>query len=245
MTKGMRLEDAAKNLNVSGSTLKHNLISQSRPNATPTIVDQKGITQLNFDTLPSEQGLAATADSNSFVVKEIPKSRARPDEHLGNHEVEAVGMVGEETREVSRSTLKRSCREYGIQRWPPRKKHKISCQSCPNESPMFIDQERITQLNSDALPTSNQVLTNTDTTSVTVKARYGNETIIKFRLSKPWGMVKLEGQVKKRLAGTFDIKYKDEDNEWILIACDEDLQDCISSSRPQGPTSIEVLLVPK
>ncbi|KAG5560393.1 hypothetical protein RHGRI_003642 [Rhododendron griersonianum] len=67
----------------------------------------------------------------------------------------------------------------------------------------------------------------------------------RFGGERPWGMVELEQQVKKRLAGTYYIKYKDEDNEWILIGCDDDLQDCISSSRPQGPTLIEVLLVAK
>ncbi|KAI8566491.1 hypothetical protein RHMOL_Rhmol02G0045400 [Rhododendron molle] len=150
--------------------------------------------------------------------------------------------------DVNQFTPKHACPTYGIHIWPPRKKHNFIGQSCPNESPEFVDQEQSTQVNSDALLPSNQVSASADTTSVTVKARYGNDIIIKFRLSWPWEIVKLEQQVEKRLkleAGTYNIKYKDGDNELILIACDEDLQDCISSSRLQGATSIEVLLEPK
>ncbi|KAG5560391.1 hypothetical protein RHGRI_003640 [Rhododendron griersonianum] len=63
--------------------------------------------------------------------------------------------------------------------------------------------------------------------------------------NRPWVMVELEQQVQKRLKledGTYYIKYKDEDNDLIIIACDEDLQDYISSSRPRGSTSIEASL---
>ncbi|KAI8566448.1 hypothetical protein RHMOL_Rhmol02G0041300 [Rhododendron molle] len=117
----------------------------------------------------------------------------------------------------------------------------------PNESPPVVDQERIPQLNSDTLMPSNQVLATRNTNSVTVKARYRKETI-KFRLSWPWETVELKQQVERRLElkdGTYFIRYKDEANEMILIACDEDLQDCISSSSPHGINLIEVFLEPK
>jgi hypothetical protein len=31
--------------------------------------------------------------------------------------------------------------------------------------------------------------------------------------------------------GTFDINYLGDDNEWALIACDADLQECVDISR--------------
>ncbi|XP_058224835.1 transcription factor MYC1-like [Rhododendron vialii] len=148
---------------------------------------------------------------------------------------------------VSRSTLKRVCREYGIDRWPPRKKHKLINQSQPDEIPGVVDQERISQLNSDTLLPSNQISATVDKNSVTVKARYGKLTI-KFQLSWPWEMMELERQVKQRLkleAETYYINYKDEDNELILIACDEDLQNYISSSSLLVTNLIEVFLEPK
>ncbi|XP_058200618.1 uncharacterized protein LOC131315527 [Rhododendron vialii] len=150
--------------------------------------------------------------------------------------------------EVSRSTFKRACREYGIERWPPRKKRELNSQSHPNESPAVVDQERIPQSNSDMLLPSAQVSALIGMNNVTIMARYG-EVRIKFRLSWLWRMVELEQQVKKRLpleAGTYYIKYKDEDDGLMtLIACDEDLEDYISSSSRLGTHPIEVFLEPK
>lgn len=129
--------------------------------------------------------------------------------------------------QFSRSTLKRVCRGYGIDIWPPCKKHKLINQSHPNEIPAVVDQERIPQSNPDTLLPSYQISTTIDKNSVTVKARYGKLTI-KFQLSWPWKTRELERQVKQRLklkAGTYYANYKDEDNELIiLIACDADLQ---------------------
>ncbi|KAI8566479.1 hypothetical protein RHMOL_Rhmol02G0044500 [Rhododendron molle] len=151
--------------------------------------------------------------------------------------------VAAEHLKVSLSTLKRACRGHGIPIWPPCGEHN---QSHPNESPV-VDKEQIPQLKSDTLLPSNQVSTTNGTESVTMKARFGKHTI-KFQLSWPFGMEELKQQVKKRLeleAGTYYINYKDEDNDDILIGCDEDLQDFISRSSIPGTNSIEVFLQPK
>jgi hypothetical protein len=149
---------------------------------------------------------------------------------------------------VSKSTLKRICRDYNISRWPPRDEHKHIGQSRPNESPTIVDQERILPLKSNMPLPANQVSATIDNThSVTVRANY-QDLRIKFRLSLPWRMVELEQEVKKRLqleGGTYYIKYKDEDDGLTLIACDEDLKDCISSSSLLGTHSIEVFLSQK
>lgn len=145
---------------------------------------------------------------------------------------------------VSQSTLKLACREYGIHKWPPCKKLKLIYPSQSNESRVVVDQEQIPQLNSATVLPSDHFLATIDTDSVTVKARYGKVTI-KFMLSWPWRKIELEQEVEKRLKfGTY-IQYRDEDNELILIACDEDLQDCISSSMRLGICKIEVFLEPK
>ncbi|XP_058200615.1 uncharacterized protein LOC131315524 isoform X2 [Rhododendron vialii] len=330
-TKGMRLKDAANHLGVSMTKLKsscreygiqrwpphneHKLIRQSLPNATPAVVDQEGIPHLTSDIVPSNQALMATVDTNNFFEKEIllpqllPTARQKNlDVGFGNDEDEAIGMEvagtmegvmveaqlyfgcsgngkwkekspgGErgknkttgvkiaiakedilETKgmhlkdaakhlEVSRSTFKRACREHGIERWPPHKERELISQSHSNKSSAVVDQERTPQLNSDTLLPSAQVLDIVGTNIVTIMARYG-EVRIKFRLSWPWRMVELEQQVKKRLpleAGTYYIKYKDEDDGLMtLIACDEDLEDYISSSSRLGTHPIEVFLEPK
>lgn len=78
--------------------------------------------------------------------------------------------------------------------------------------------------------------------SATIKATY-REDIIRFRISLNSGIVELKDEVAKRLKlelGTFDIKYLDDDHEWVLIACDADLQECLDISRSSGSNIIRL-----
>ncbi|GFS38065.1 NIN like protein 7 [Actinidia rufa] len=156
-----------------------------------------------------------------------------------------------EFQNVSISTFKRVCRKYGIKRWPPRNVGKV------RPPPSHVDhQEEVPQLNSN-LP-SNQasasiahtqphdtVMQNANT--VNVKVKYGNDITIKFQLSLSSGLVELQQQVAKRLnleAGSYHIKYKDEEDELILIACDEDLQDCLRTCRSPGSNAVVLHIDP-
>lgn len=83
-----------------------------------------------------------------------------------------------------------------------------------------------------------------DVEMVTIRANFENNTI-KFRLSLSSRLVELQEEITRRLnlkPREYYIKYKDEEDELILITCDDDLQDCIRSSRLMGNTSIGVLL---
>ncbi|KAK7391359.1 hypothetical protein VNO78_19774 [Psophocarpus tetragonolobus] len=83
-----------------------------------------------------------------------------------------------------------------------------------------------------------------ETKTVTIKATY-REDILRFRVSLTCGIVELKEEVAKRLkleVGTFDIKYLDDDHEWVLIACDADLQECMDVSRSSGSNIIRVLV---
>ncbi|XP_059645284.1 protein NLP6-like isoform X2 [Cornus florida] len=80
--------------------------------------------------------------------------------------------------------------------------------------------------------------------TMTIKATY-REDMIRFRLSLESGIVKLKEEVARRLKlemGTFDIKYLDDDHEWVLIACDADLQECVDVSRSSGKNIIRLLV---
>ncbi|KAH6790691.1 NIN like protein 7 [Perilla frutescens var. frutescens] len=80
--------------------------------------------------------------------------------------------------------------------------------------------------------------------TITIKATY-REDIIRFRLPIDSGIVKLKDEVAKRLKlelGTFDIKYLDDDHEWVLIVCDADLQECFDVSRSSGGNIIRLLV---
>ncbi|KAJ1277817.1 hypothetical protein BS78_04G032100 [Paspalum vaginatum] len=64
---------------------------------------------------------------------------------------------------------------------------------------------------------------------VTVKASYRGD-IIRFRVPSSAGVATVKGEVAKRLgleAGEFDVKYLDDDNEWVLLSCDADFQECL------------------
>ncbi|THF99758.1 protein NLP6-like isoform X1 [Camellia sinensis] len=149
---------------------------------------------------------------------------------------------------VSKSTLKRVCRPYGVKRWPPHI-NKVGCSQLDESAPC---------VNSDHLPSTQSLATIVhtepyDTTMqdaniVTIKAKYGEGVTIKFPLSLSSSFLQLQQEVAKRLdlkAGTYYVKYEDEDGELILIGCDEDLQDYMHDSRSLGRSSIVVLLEQK
>ncbi|KAH7853108.1 hypothetical protein Vadar_033344 [Vaccinium darrowii] len=70
-----------------------------------------------------------------------------------------------------------------------------------------------------------------DTRLVKIKAMY-KDYIIKFKLPLTSGLNELNEKVAMRLKlmlDSFDLEYKDEDEEWILISCDEDLRDYLDN----------------
>ncbi|XP_058203701.1 protein NLP7-like isoform X2 [Rhododendron vialii] len=157
-----------------------------------------------------------------------------------------------EKLQVSISTLKRVCRGYGLDRWPPRNQNIKKFPSF-RSSPVENKGQTRQHLNSD-LP-SKQASDSVAHTKpafqganiVTIRAKYENN-MIKFRLSLPSRLVALQQEVAKRLnleAGTYYIRYEDEENELILIACDQDLLDCIDTFKSLGNTSVVVQLEPK
>lgn len=93
-------------------------------------------------------------------------------------------------------------------------------------------------------PTTPHVTARKEMKRVTIKATY-KEDIIRFRISLSSGILELKEEVTKRLkleVGTFDIKYLDDDHEWVLIACDADLQECMDIPRSSGSNIIRLLV---
>ncbi|CAL5437757.1 unnamed protein product [Camellia sinensis] len=214
-----------------------NVVSAERSNIDVTCSQEKGKTQR-----------PKRVHNKTGVKIEIPL-----DDILQNSKKSI--QVAADNLKVSRSTLKRVCRSYGFPRWPPRKKNMVGS-SQPSESSPGVDHQQIPQLSFD-LPFNQASATVVhanphnraieDANSVTMRAKYINDITIKFRLSLSSGLVELQQQIAKRLhleAGSYYVKYKDEEDDVILIACDDDLQDCISTYRLLG-TSIVVLIDPK
>ncbi|XP_057511320.1 protein NLP6-like isoform X2 [Actinidia eriantha] len=169
-------------------------------------------------------------------------------------EIDATHLqeLGTKKTSVSISTFKRNCRQYGISRWPPRNMDKV----CPPQPSHVDHQEEVPQLNSN-LPFNQAAASITHTqphdtvmqnaNTLNVKAKFGNDITIKFQLSLPSRLVELQQQVTKRLnleEGSYHIKYKDEEDELILIACDDDLQDCILTCRSLGSNAVVLHIDP-
>ncbi|KAM7259850.1 hypothetical protein ACFE04_015591 [Oxalis oulophora] len=79
---------------------------------------------------------------------------------------------------------------------------------------------------------------------ITIKATY-MEDIIRFRISTSCDILELKEEVAKRVKlemGTFDIKYMDDDQEWVSINCDADLQECVDILRSSSKNMLRLLI---
>ncbi|GMQ05905.1 hypothetical protein CsSME_00050717 [Camellia sinensis var. sinensis] len=219
--------------------------------------------QQSMDALNNESNVVSAERSNIDVTCSQEKGKTKRPKRVHNktgvkieiplddilqNSKKSIQAAADDLK-VSRSTLKRVCRGYGFPGWPPRKKNMVG-QSQPSESSRGVDHQQISQLSFD-LPTvvhaNPHNIAIEDANIVTMRAKYINDITIKFRLSLSSSLVELQQQIAKRLhleAGSYYVKYKDEEDHAILIACDDDLQDCISTYRLLG-TSIVVLIDPK
>ncbi|RDY05172.1 Protein NLP7, partial [Mucuna pruriens] len=115
-----------------------------------------------------------------------------------------------------------------------------ACRMNPQCSDLAPVQQHMDTLNNTVTPFA----VRKEVKSVTIKATY-KEDIIRFKVSLNCGIVELKEEIAKRLkleVGTFDIKYLDDDNEWVLIACDADMQECMDISRPSGSNVIRLVV---
>ncbi|XP_027067848.2 protein NLP6-like isoform X2 [Coffea arabica] len=82
--------------------------------------------------------------------------------------------------------------------------------------------------------------------TIMIKASF-KEDMIKFPLSLSSGIMDFEKEVTKRLnltTGSFEIKYQNEDNNYILVSNDVDLQKLMFDMMSQRKNTIKVLLEP-
>ncbi|KAM7465311.1 hypothetical protein LguiB_012873 [Lonicera macranthoides] len=219
----------------------------------PTMEEALRTNELNvgiYEAVTSSERMLSRAEASErdYRTTDITLSYEDLRKHFGKKLDDAAKIL-----EVSRSTMKRVCRRHGIKKWPAPKRKKVNVlcvcsgnegiegtykgdSSCSNPSP------------TPAIAGISHKTTNSreeqDVGTVTVKATHGGHTIrfgLPF-LSRKTDLVK---QVIKRLPlneGYFNIKYQDEENDWILIACDEDLEQCIGIWK--GKSTIKMLVEP-
>nr|CAD1819924.1 unnamed protein product [Ananas comosus var. bracteatus] len=70
---------------------------------------------------------------------------------------------------------------------------------------------------------------NENSPTITVKAIYKND-MVRFKFLPSSGYQQLLEEIAKRfklLTGTFQLKYRDDEEEWVILASDSDLQECL------------------
>ncbi|KAK2991418.1 hypothetical protein RJ640_019064 [Escallonia rubra] len=134
----------------------------------------------------------------------------------------------------SRSKMKRSCRPFGILEWPSCKRKKVkptrSNLKNLNESVQSIE-ERIPESSRKDPSCANRRIQDAAPALVTIKATYADD-IIKFRITSSSTMAELSENLTERLPLTgrsLRIEYHDDEGDWVLLACEKDLQYCLTS----------------
>lgn len=82
--------------------------------------------------------------------------------------------------------------------------------------------------------------------SLKIKAMYGEERCI-FRLQPSWGFEKLKEEIAKRFGISqeiYDLKYLDDESEWVLLTCDADLLECIDVYKSSSAKTVRISVNP-
>ncbi|KAM0024145.1 putative transcription factor Nin-like family [Helianthus debilis subsp. tardiflorus] len=141
--------------------------------------------------------------------------------------------------DVSESTLKRKLRKLGIPEWrgPNFVKRKANDSS--------IIQISTTKKNNGAI--QDPSIVNINNNLITIKAEYAND-MIKFCLpnsQSTFMIVQQEiGKKFKLIIGTYNLKYLDEDGDWICLTSDEEMIECIKSSTKLDRIVVRLCVVP-
>lgn len=86
--------------------------------------------------------------------------------------------------------------------------------------------------------------TNSAVPFVTVKASYKDDTV-RFKFVPSMGYEKLSEELEKRfklLSGSFQIKYKDDEEEWVNLSNDLDLLECVDVIDSIGSRNVKLLV---
>ncbi|KAH7840692.1 hypothetical protein Vadar_020380 [Vaccinium darrowii] len=240
-----------------------NVVSEAQINNLPSLEpSQNGEEAMQLDSADHQSmdlyngQNVGTMERNIIVVSspEVGTRKLKDSSSRLKRIVRGYGIYRWPPRKIN--MVRKICWGYGIYRWLPRKINMV-CHSRPLP---LEDQEQIPKQPSDQASACDGNIKPAsacdgnikpglqDASMVTIKAKYGNYNL-KFKLPLSSRLEDLKQEVAKRLknlgAGTYHVKYKDEDDELILITCDEDLQYCIHTYRSMDKSTIVVLLEPE
>ena len=129
-----------------------------------------------------------------------------------------------------------------------------SSQCCSSETQLNSDTTTTTDVGGGVLTLSslekipqstNLSLSSLDNDFLRIKVSYGEEKI-RFRMGNSRRLSDLLWEIGKRFSiedmSRCDLKYLDEDNEWVLLTCDEDVEECVSVCSTTRSHTIKLLL---
>ncbi|KAJ7544896.1 hypothetical protein O6H91_09G098000 [Diphasiastrum complanatum] len=79
---------------------------------------------------------------------------------------------------------------------------------------------------------------------MTIKATCGPDTV-RFKMASSYEFLRLQEEISNRLNISLDalnLKYRDDDAEWVLLASDEDLKECIEVMKSTGEHVIRLMV---
>jgi len=114
------------------------------------------------------------------------------------------------------------------------------------ERPVVLPRSQSQMLVSEQKPEENMSgMQKSKPVSLKIKAMYGEERCI-FRLQPSWGFEKLKEEIVKRFSIApemyVDLKYLDDESEWVLLTCDADLLECIDVYKSSSAQTVRILV---
>ncbi|KAG9444668.1 hypothetical protein H6P81_016008 [Aristolochia fimbriata] len=103
-----------------------------------------------------------------------------------------------------------------------------------SSSPSFIGRKH----------SNTELCTRDDGCSVSIKATY-NEDTVRFKFKVNLGILQLFEEIGKRFklpSGSFQLKYLDDEDEWVMLVSDSDLQECVEVLESVGSCSVKILV---
>ncbi|CAD5313281.1 unnamed protein product [Arabidopsis thaliana] len=108
-----------------------------------------------------------------------------------------------------------------------------------------LDETILTLSSLENIPQGTNLLSSQDDDFLRIKVSYGEEKI-RLRMRNSRRLTDLLWEIGKRFSiedmSRYDLKYLDEDNEWVLLTCDEDVEECVDVCRTTPSHTIKLLL---
>ncbi|KAE8690317.1 Protein NLP5 [Hibiscus syriacus] len=170
---------------------------------------------------------AATSNSPSSSCSQSSSSSPSQCFSSGTHQPLNFNMFGNEELKIGDSSRNSELK---------RVKNDVELHALNQEPKLFPRSQSLISLKEQVNLDSLQPMSKTpsriarDLEAQRVKVTYGDEKI-RFRMQSKWRFKDLLQEITKRFnlddITRFDLKYMDDDSEWVLITCDEDLEECI------------------